>query len=195
LARRSPRGAVGGTRERARPGASDRAPSARADKRRAARADAATAARGRAPRGANREAVLRVVGERPGVTARELAAASQVTGGTLYTLLRRLTEQGTLEKRRRAGGQAGYALATSTGTQDLPFAQPQTATAEASSGAESRAAAGPERDRADSTQPRTPLARRRPRRNRATGDPTRGPAPARHRRGTPTFSRRPRRQR
>src|SRR4051812_31666349 len=41
----------------------------------------------RAPRGANRAAVLAVVRERPGVTARELAAASGATGGTLYALL------------------------------------------------------------------------------------------------------------
>ena len=65
----------------------------------------------RAPRGANREAVLAVVRERPGVTASELAAASGVTGGTLYSLLRRLTEQGELTKRELPGGQTGYALA------------------------------------------------------------------------------------
>ena len=70
-------------------------------------------ARARAPRGANREAVLAVVRERPGVTARELAAASGVTGGTLYALLRRLTAQGELAKRDLPGGQTGYALATS----------------------------------------------------------------------------------
>jgi hypothetical protein len=45
--------------------------------------------RKRAARGANREAVLRVIGARPGVSARELAAASEVTGGTLYALLRK----------------------------------------------------------------------------------------------------------
>jgi hypothetical protein len=69
-------------------------------------------ARKRAAPGANREAVLRVVGERPGVTARELATTAGVTGGTLYSLLRRLTQDGTLEKRELPGGQTGYALAT-----------------------------------------------------------------------------------
>ena len=68
--------------------------------------------RARAPRGANREAVLAVVRERPGVTASELAAASGVTGGTLYALLRRLADQGELAKRELPGGQTGYALAT-----------------------------------------------------------------------------------
>ena len=68
--------------------------------------------RARAPRGANREAVLAVVRDRPGVTASELAAASGVTGGTLYSLLRRLTDQGELAKRELPGGQTGYALAS-----------------------------------------------------------------------------------
>jgi hypothetical protein len=68
--------------------------------------------RARAPRGANREAVLAVVRDRPGVTTSELAAASGVTGGTLYALLRRLTDQGELAKRELPGGQTGYALAS-----------------------------------------------------------------------------------
>src|SRR5215216_4621960 len=68
-------------------------------------------ARARAPRGANREAVLAVIRERPGVTASELAAASGVSGGTLYSLLRRLIEQGELAKRELPGGQMGYTLA------------------------------------------------------------------------------------
>ena len=147
-----PRKAAGG-RERSRPSASSRAPSTRAKKSTPVPADAATPARGRTPRGANREAVLRVVGERPGVTARELAAASQVTGGTLYTLLRRLTDDGTLEKRELPGGQAGYALATGARSAAQPApAQPQAATTEARSGVETGAAERPQRDRAESTQ-------------------------------------------
>src|SRR4051812_40988237 len=67
--------------------------------------------RRRAARGANREAVLAVVRERPGVTARELATASGVSGGTLYALLRRLAGQGELAKRELPGGQTGYAPA------------------------------------------------------------------------------------
>jgi len=80
-------------------------------KRRPPRGGTAKAVRARAPRGANREAVLSVVRERPGVTASELAATSGVTGSTLYALLRRLTEQGVLVKRELPGGQSGYALA------------------------------------------------------------------------------------
>jgi DNA-binding PadR family transcriptional regulator len=135
-----------------RPGAGAATPrSERAKKRTPPRARAATSARKRAPRGANREAVVRVVAERPGVTARELAAASQVTGGTLYTLLRRLTDDGTLEKRALPGGQAGYALATDAGVATRPAAaQPPAATTEAGPGEEARASERPERQR-DST--------------------------------------------
>jgi hypothetical protein len=105
---------AGGRGQPTRRGASGAAASAGTKKTRAARATgAATPARKRAARGANREAVLRVIGERPGVSARELAAASGVTGGTLYTLLRRLTQEGTLEKRELPGGQTGYAIAAS----------------------------------------------------------------------------------
>jgi DNA-binding MarR family transcriptional regulator len=95
--------------------------------------------------------VLRVIGERPGVTARELAAATRVTGGTLYALLRRLTDDGTIAKRELPGGQAGYALATSAGAAAVPAAAPA-ATAKAGPGVESLAAAEREHDRAESTQ-------------------------------------------
>jgi DNA-binding MarR family transcriptional regulator len=62
---------------------------------RAARASGATKpARKRAARGANREAVLAVIAAHPGASARELAAGSGVTGGTLYALLRKLTDEG-----------------------------------------------------------------------------------------------------
>jgi hypothetical protein len=105
---------AGGRGQPTRRGATGPAASAGIKKTGAARATgAATPARKRAARGANREAVLRVIGERPGVSARALAAASEVTGGTLYTLLRRLTQEGTLEKRELPGGQTGYAIAAS----------------------------------------------------------------------------------
>jgi hypothetical protein len=74
------------------------------------------AARGRAPRGANRAAVLAVIGERPGVSARELAAASGVGGGTLYALLRTLAERREIEKQRLPSGHTGYTLATAATT-------------------------------------------------------------------------------
>jgi hypothetical protein len=126
-----------------------RARSARAGKREAAGA-AAAAGRKRAPRGANRAAVLEVIAERPGVTARELAAASRVTGGTLYALLRRLTVEGTVGKRELPDGHTGYAL-TASGAEAQPTdAQPDTATTSARAAPKSHAAAGPAHDRADS---------------------------------------------
>ena len=66
--------------------------------------------RKRAPRGQNTERVLSAVRDRPGVTAQELAAVSGVRGGTLYTVLRRLVEQGALIKRELPGGDTGYRL-------------------------------------------------------------------------------------
>ena len=68
------------------------------------------AVRTRAPRGANREAVLRVVRERPGVTTSELAAASGVQKRSLYTLVSTLTKNGELERQELPGGQTGYRI-------------------------------------------------------------------------------------
>ena len=87
------------------------APSAEPAPKTPARKPAAPA-KARAPRGANREAVLRVVGERPGVSAAEISAASGVQPNTLSSLLRTLVTKGELEKRPLPGGRAGYALAT-----------------------------------------------------------------------------------
>lgn len=75
-----------------------------------ARRGAATKQGQRAPRGQNRERVVRAVGDRPGVTAPELAAVSGVKGGTLYALLRRLIEEGTMTKHELPGGDTGYRL-------------------------------------------------------------------------------------
>ena len=122
-----------------------------ADKRTGAAAARAAPPRRRAPRGANRAAVLRVIGERPGVTARELAVALQVGGGTLYALLRRLADERMIEKRELPGGQAGYALAASGASAQAAGAQPD-ATTTTGAVAESRAEPGSERDRDDSPQ-------------------------------------------
>jgi Winged helix-turn-helix DNA-binding len=99
--------------------------------------------------------VLRVIGERPGVSARELADASQVTGGTLYSLLRRLADDGTVEKRELPGGQTGYALAMRPALEQSAAARPQTATPDEPR-VESPAAEGPEQDGADATETADP---------------------------------------
>jgi hypothetical protein len=140
-AKRVPAARAGGRDGRARRSAGGRARPAAAGKGPEARAAAATPARKRAPRGANRQAVLQVIGERPGVTAPELAAASRVTGGTLYSLLRRLTDEGTVEKRELPGAQTGYALAPSAGAAARSSdTKPEASTTEATSAAESRTA-------------------------------------------------------
>ena len=64
----------------------------------------------RAPRGANREAVLRALEERPGASASELAAASGVDRTALYPLLSRLAERGEVVKEELPGGATGYRL-------------------------------------------------------------------------------------
>jgi hypothetical protein len=84
-------------------------PLARSRARRRARS---AGSRGRAPRGANRDAVLKVVGERPGITTSELAAASGVAKPTLYTLLSSLTKQDVLQRQELPGGQYGYRVRT-----------------------------------------------------------------------------------
>lgn len=93
-----------------RPGHARRpAPPAPATKRPARRRSSRPAAK-RAPRGANRAAVLRVLGERPGVGAGELSVASGVARPVLYQLLAKLVEQGVVVKERRPGVGTAYRL-------------------------------------------------------------------------------------
>jgi hypothetical protein len=66
--------------------------------------------RKRAPRGANREAVLSAVRDRPGATSAELAHVSGVERNTLYALLARLVKEGELEASTLPTGRTGYAL-------------------------------------------------------------------------------------
>jgi hypothetical protein len=165
----------GGAGQTARRRAGRATPSAGAKQGQGARAAASAApARKRAPRGANRQAVLSVISDRPGVTARELAAVSGVTGGTLYSLLRTLTQRGTVEKRELPGGQTGYSIAPSDGAQTT--AVPARATTEGSAGADPGPAAQPQQDRAGPTQ--TDDARSARTENRATDDQGDGPAAA-----------------
>jgi hypothetical protein len=66
--------------------------------------------RKRAPRGANREAVLKAARERPGVTGAELAAVSGVERNTLNALLSRLVKRGELQARALPTGRTGYVV-------------------------------------------------------------------------------------
>ena len=99
----------GAARPASRGDRSQATPVARARARRRAKSGGS---RKRAPRGANREAVLQLVGERPGITTSELAAASGVAKPTLYTLLSSLTKQDVLQRQELPGGQSGYRIRT-----------------------------------------------------------------------------------
>ena len=65
-----------------------------------------------APRGANREAILGIVGERPGVTASEISDVTKISRAVTYNTLAKLIEQGLLAKTELPGGQTGYKSAT-----------------------------------------------------------------------------------
>jgi hypothetical protein len=69
--------------------------------------------RKRAHRGANREALLRAIRDRPGASGAELAGASGVERNTLNGLLGRLVKAGELEKRQLPSGRTGYAISAS----------------------------------------------------------------------------------
>jgi hypothetical protein len=71
---------------------------------------ASAAPRARAPRGANRAAVLKAAGERPGASVGELAAACGIGRTVVYALVKTLAERGELVRRELPGGGSGYAL-------------------------------------------------------------------------------------
>jgi hypothetical protein len=65
----------------------------------------------RAARGANRAAVLRVLGDRPGVSVTELASASGVARPVLYNLLKTLAQRGEIAREDLPGGATGNRIA------------------------------------------------------------------------------------
>lgn len=67
--------------------------------------------RSRAPRGANREAILSIVGDRPGATAAEISDVTKIPRAVTYNTLAKLIEQGRIEKTELPGGQTGYKTA------------------------------------------------------------------------------------
>ena len=75
----------------------------------ATKGTSARKSRTRAPRGANREAILSVVGQRPGVSAAEIADVTKISRAVTYNTLAKLVEQGRLRKTQLPGGQTGYA--------------------------------------------------------------------------------------
>jgi len=81
------------------------APRARATTTRASagRAPYAAGKGRRAPRGANREAILAVVRERPGVSAAEVAEITRIAKPTVHTTISQLKRKGILEPEGSGG--------------------------------------------------------------------------------------------
>ena len=76
----------------------------------------AKTARKRAPRGANRTAILAAVHERPGASAGELAVAAGIKRPVAYQLLAKLAGQGELVRKPLPGGASGYSLPPEPGS-------------------------------------------------------------------------------
>jgi hypothetical protein len=70
-----------------------------------------SAGRVRAPRGANRAAVVGVVSERPGVSVGEVAGARGIARATVASTLARLVADGVLERVALPAGTHGYRVA------------------------------------------------------------------------------------
>ena len=82
------------------------------------RRSARSTVRKRAPRGANRKAVLAALAERPGASAAELSAASGVEKNVLYGVLRTLAQQGEVSRVQLPGGGNGYRFAAADEVSD-----------------------------------------------------------------------------
>lgn len=85
-----------------------RAPSTSSSPRRASgsaggRAPYAGGRARRAPRGANREAILKAVGERPGISASEVADVTGIAKPTVHTTISQLKRKGILAQEGASG--------------------------------------------------------------------------------------------
>jgi len=80
---------------------------------------------GRAPRGQIRDAILRVVAERPGATAGEIAAAAKVDRRVSQSTLARLARQGAIERYSPPGGGTAYRPPSPTSEADTTEASSQ----------------------------------------------------------------------
>jgi hypothetical protein len=63
---------------------------------------------GRAPRGSNLSAILEHVAGNPGATAGEIAAATGISRGVVYSATSRLSSSGKLTREPKPDGQVGY---------------------------------------------------------------------------------------
>ena len=82
------------------PAARDAAPSGRAARR--------SRSGKRAPRGSNLRAIIAHVSAQPGATAGDIADATGISRGVVYSATSRLSSAGKLERVPKADGQVGY---------------------------------------------------------------------------------------
>ena len=62
----------------------------------------------RAPRGSNLKAIVTYVSENPGATSGEIAAATGISRGVVYSAVSRLTNAGKLARSPKGDGQVAY---------------------------------------------------------------------------------------
>jgi len=89
-------------------GRGDREGAQRSQRPRARGGRARRSGRARAGRGANREAILAFVSERPGASAREIAAGTGIARTTVASTVTRLAAIGALERSALPGGGVGF---------------------------------------------------------------------------------------
>jgi len=75
---------------------------------RTGRRPARSVPRARAPRGSNLSAILSHVQANPGATAGEIATATGISRGVVYSATSRLSSSGRLERQPKPDGQVGY---------------------------------------------------------------------------------------
>src|SRR4051794_18997142 len=76
-------------------------------------------ARVRKPRGANRDAILKVIGDRPGVTAAEVAQATRIDKNVVYATLSALVKNDGIQASVLPSGRKGYKVVNSEQTSSL----------------------------------------------------------------------------
>jgi hypothetical protein len=78
---------------------------------------ASAAAPARAPRGANKTAVLATIDERPGVTVGEIAAVTGIAKPLIYNVTRTALGKGEIESVDLGGGRKGFKTAADSATE------------------------------------------------------------------------------
>ena len=80
----------------------------RSTRRRPGRRTSGSSRGARAPRGSNLKAILSHVSANPGSTAGEIATATGISRGVVYSATSRLSSSGKLEREPKPDGQVGY---------------------------------------------------------------------------------------